>query len=151
MFYFGWVVIKNSGRSFPLFFYFPTKTVTLAHEGVYMKKLILIFSFIFFTACSNETYSIYGEISSIEEDSINVGCSDLVRKSNNSNDDIGYSCTIKITDETIIKTQAGDALTFDELYKNNAVSVYFEEPITSVDSERLTFEAKEITVFESKE
>ena len=31
------------------------------------------------------------------------------------------------------------------------VSVYLEEPITSVDSERLTFIAKEITVFEGKE
>lgn len=116
-----------------------------------MKKLVLIFSFIFLTACSNETYSIYGEISSIEEDSINVGCSDLVRKTNNSKDDIGYSCTIKITEETIIKTQAGDVLTFDELNINHIVSVYFDEPITSVDSERLTFTAKEITIFEGKE
>lgn len=111
-----------------------------------MKKLILIFSFIFLTACSNETHSIYGEISSIEEDSINVGCSDLV----SSKDDIGYSCAIKITEETIIKTQAGDVLTFDELNINNMVSVYFEEPITlSAGTERPTFKAKEITVFEN--
>ncbi|WP_339212486.1 hypothetical protein [Solibacillus sp. FSL W8-0372] len=111
-----------------------------------MKKLIFIFIFIFLTACSGETYSIYGEISSIEEDSINVGCSDLV----NSKDDIGYSCAIKITEETIIKTQAGDVLTLDELNINNIVSVYFEEPVTlSADTERPTFEAKEITVIEN--
>lgn len=116
-----------------------------------LKKLILIYSFILLTACSNETYSIYGEISSIEEDSIKVGCSDLVIKSNNSKDDIGYSCTIKITEETIIKTQAGDVVTFDELNINNIVSVYFEEPITlGAGSEGLTFKAEEITVFENK-
>lgn len=118
-----------------------------------MKKLILIFSFIFLTACSNETNSIYGEINSIEEDSIYVGCSDLVRKLNKNHikDDIGYSCAIKITEGTIIKTQAGNVLTFDELNKNNVVSVYFEEPITLItDSEGLTLQAKEITVFENK-
>ena len=111
-----------------------------------MKKLIFIFSIIFITACSNESHSIYGEISSIEEGSINVGCSDLV----SSKDDIGYSCTIKITNETLIKTQAGEVLTFDELNINNIVSVYFKEPISlSTGTEGPTFEAKEITVFEN--
>lgn len=118
-----------------------------------MKKLIFIFSFSFLTACSNETHSIYGEIHSLEEDRIIFGCSDVVRKSNKSHskEDIGYSCAIKITEETIIKTQAGDVLTFDELNKNNVVSVYFEEPITlSAHFEGLTLNAKEITVFENK-
>ncbi|WP_336045696.1 hypothetical protein [Solibacillus ferritrahens] len=117
-----------------------------------MKKLILIFSFICLSACSNETYSIYGEIYSIEEDNIYIECSDLVRKSDKShiNDDIGYSCGIKITDETIIKTQAGDVLTVDDLNQNNVVSVYFEEPILErADLEGLTLNAKEITVFEN--
>lgn len=115
-----------------------------------MKKLILIVSFVLLTACSNEIHSIYGEIHSIEEDSINIGCSDFVEKLNNSlsKDDIGYSCAIKITGETIIKTQAGDILTFEELNINNMVSVYFEEPITGADSERLIMKAKQITVFE---
>lgn len=117
-----------------------------------MKQFILILSVILLTACSNETHSIYGEIKSIEADHINIGCSDLVRKLDKGKDDIGYSCAIKITDETMIKTQAGDALTFEELAENNEVSVYMEEePITlSAVSERLTFKAKEITVFENK-
>ena len=118
-----------------------------------MKKSVLLFSFIFLTACSGETYSIYGEINSIEEDGIHVECSDSVGKSNrnHSNDDIGYSCAIKITEDTIIKTQAGDELTFDELNDNNLVSVYVEEPPTvSADSEWLTLKAKEITVFDNK-
>ena len=115
-----------------------------------MKKLIIIFSFIILTACSNETYSIYGKISSIKEDKIYVECSNLVRKSDKRhiNDDIGYSCGIKITEETIIKTQAGDVLTSNELNENNVVSVYFEEPISeSADLEGL--KANEITVFEN--
>ena len=119
-----------------------------------MKKFVLLVSLIFLAACSNETLSIYGEIHSIEEDRINVVCSDAVRKSNKSHskDDIGYSCAIKITEDTIIKTQAGDELTFDELNENNMVSVYFEEPITvSAVSERLTLKAKEITVFDDKQ
>ena len=119
-----------------------------------MNKLILLFSFILLTACSNETYSIYGEINSIGEDTLNVGCSDLVKKSNNSHsiDDIGYSCAIKITEETIIKNQAGDVVTLDELNINNMVSVYFDEPITvSAGTERPTFKAIEIKVFENKE
>lgn len=112
-----------------------------------LKKFILLVSFICLTACSNELHSIYGKISSIEEDRIHVGCSDLKP---NSKDDIGYSCTIKITDETIIKTQAGDVLTFDELTINHMVSVYFEEPITlDAVSERQSLEANEITVFEN--
>jgi hypothetical protein len=118
-----------------------------------MKKLVLLFSFVFLTACSNETYSIYGEIYSIEEDSIYVECSDLVRESDKSRikDDIGYSCAVKITKDTIIKTETGDELTFNELNTNNMVSVYFEEPTTlSADSEGLTLRAKEITVFNNK-
>lgn len=113
-----------------------------------MKKLILIVSFLLLTACSNES-SLYGEIRSIGENRINVGCSDFVKKANynHSKDDIGYSCVIKITDETIIKTQAGDAVTLDELNIDDVVSVYIDEPITSADSEKLTFTAKEITVF----
>ena len=35
----------------------------------------------------------------------------------------------------------------DELNINDVVSVYIDEPITSADSEKLTFTAKEITVF----
>lgn len=116
-----------------------------------MKQFILIIRLILLTACSNETHSIYGEIKSIEADHINIECSDLVRKLDKSKDDIGYSCAIKITDETMIKTQAGDALTFEELAENNEVSVYMEEPITlSAVSERLPLKAKEITVFENK-
>jgi len=118
-------------------------------EVFHIKKLIFIISFIFLTACSNEASSIYGDITSIGEDYINVGCSDLVRKSINSKDDIGHSCAIKITEETIIKTQAGDIVTFDELTINDMVSVYFEEPIAIADSKRPSFEAKEITVFEN--
>lgn len=118
-------------------------------EVFHIKKLIFIISFIFLTACSNEASSIYGDITSIGEDYINVGCSDLVRKSINSKDDIGHSCTIKITEETIIKTQAGDIVTFDELTINDMISVYFEEPIAIADSKRPSFEAKEITVFEN--
>lgn len=118
-----------------------------------MKKLLFIVSFILLTACSNETSSIYGEIRSIGENRINVGCSDFVKKANNihSKDDIGYSCAIKITDETIIKTQAGDAVTLDELNINDIVSVYFDEPTASAESEKLTFTAMEITVFENEE
>lgn len=118
-----------------------------------MKKLILILSFIFLTACSNEINSISGEIDSIGEDSISIECSDLVAKSDKGHiqEDIGYSCAIKITDNTMIKTQAGDELKFDELNKNNLVTVYLEEPITlSSDLEWPTLNAKEITVFENK-
>lgn len=51
----------------------------------------------------------------------------------------------------MIKTQAGDALTFEELAENNEVSVSMEEPIKVIAvSERLIFIAKEITVFENK-
>lgn len=81
-------------------------------------------------------------------------CSDLVRKLNNdqSKDDIGYSCTVKITDETMMKTQNGDVLTFDELAVNTIISVYFEESVTAgTDSEKLIFQAKEITVFDNQQ
>ena len=116
-------------------------------------KLILLFCFIFLTACSNEINSISGEIDSIGEDSIFIDCSDLVAKSDKGHiqEDIGYSCAIKITDNTMIKTQAGDELKFDELNKNNLVTVYLEEPTTlSSDLEWPTINAKEITVFEKK-
>lgn len=120
-----------------------------------MKKLVLIFSIIFLTACSNEINSIYGELHSIEEDFIYVECSDLIRKANKNRiqeDIVGYySCGIKITEETIITTQAGDVLTFDELNVNNMVSVYLEEPvILSADSEWPIVNAKKIKVFENK-
>jgi len=117
-----------------------------------LKNLILIVSFLLLTACSNES-SLFGEIRSIGENRINVGCSDFVKKANNthSKDDIGYSCVIKITDETIIKTQVGEIVTLDELNINDIVSVYFDEPTASVESEKLTFTAMEITVFENEE
>ena len=118
-----------------------------------MKRLILIFSLVFLTACSNEIYSISGEINSIEEDSFSMDCSELVAKSNKSQiqEDIGYSCVIKITDATIINAKAADELTSNELNTANFVIVYLEESKTlSADLESRTLEAKEITILESK-
>lgn len=122
-----------------------------------MKKLVLIFSVIFLTACSNEIHSVYGKLYSISEDTIYVECSDLMTKAmkSRSQDDIGYSCGIQITEETIILNQTGDEFTFDgftfEESKIIMVSVHLEEPvILSDDLKWPTVNAKEIKIFENE-
>lgn len=69
-----------------------------------MKRLALVFCLIFLTPCSKESYSINGEIINIEEDNLKIVCSNYVTKQKNSTgtDDIGYSCIVNITDDTLI-------------------------------------------------
>ena len=74
-----------------------------------MKRLVLIFCLICLTACSKEVSSINGEIINIEKDNLEIICSKYVARQENikGNDDIGYSCIVKITDDTLIKSENG--------------------------------------------
>ena len=117
-----------------------------------MKRLDLIFSLICLTACSNEVSSINGEITNIEKDSLEVICSQYVTSQENikGNDDIGYSCIVKITDDTLIKSDNGEKITINDLQQNDIVSVFLTEQktLTEYINSRI-LEAKEITLIEN--
>ena len=106
------------------------------------------------TACSKEgstITSITGEIISIEKNPLNIRCSDYVTKQKNStgSDDVGYTCVVNITDDTLIKSDNGEKITLSDLQQNNVVSVILtEEKTLSEDIDSRTLEAKDIIVIE---
>ena len=117
-----------------------------------MKRLALIFCLICLTACSKEGSSINGEIINIEKDNLEIVCSNYVTKQKNikGNDDIGYSCIVKITDDTLIKSDNGEKITIKDLQQNDVVSVFFAEQKTlTEDINSRILEAKEITLIEN--
>lgn len=77
------------------------------------------------TACSKEGSSINGDIINIEKDNLKIDCSNYVTKQKNSTgaDDIGSSCIVNITDDTLIKSDNGEKITFTDLQQNDVVSV----------------------------
>ena len=116
-----------------------------------MKRLALIFCLICLTACSTDVYSITGEISNIKKDSFSINCSNYVAKERNvATADVGYSCTVKITDDTLLKSDNGEEITMNDLQENDVVSVFLtEEKTLTEDGNSRTIEAKEITLIEN--
>ncbi len=118
-----------------------------------MKRLALIFCLICLSACSKEVSSINGEITNIEKDTLEIICSNYVTREKNikSNDDIGYSCKVKITDDTLIKSDNGEEITINDLHQNDVVSVFLKEQkkLTEDINSRI-LEAKEITLIENR-
>ncbi|MEK4385811.1 hypothetical protein MKZ25_08370 [Solibacillus sp. FSL W7-1464] len=106
------------------------------------------------SACSKEgssITSITGEIIDIEKGNLKIMCSNYVTKQKNSSgsDDIGYTCVVKITDETLIKSDNGEKITLSDLQQNNVVSVILtEEKTLTEDRDSRTIEAKELTLLE---
>lgn len=118
-----------------------------------MKRLALIFCLICLTACSKEVSSINGEIINIEKDNLEIICSKYVTRQENikGNDDIGYSCIVKITDDTLIKSNNGEKITINDLQQNDVVSVFLTEQktLTEDNINSRILEAKEITLIEN--
>ena len=106
------------------------------------------------TACSKEgstITSITGEIINIEKNNLKISCSDYVTKQKNStgSDDVGYTCVVNITDDTLIKSDNGKKITLSDLQQNNVVSVILtEEKTLTEDIDSRTLEAKDITLIE---
>lgn len=106
------------------------------------------------TACSKEgstITSITGEIINIEKNNLKIRCSDYVTKQKNStgSDDVGYTCVVNITDDTLIKSDIGEKITLSDLQQNNVVSVILtEEKTLTEDIDSRTLEAKDITLIE---
>lgn len=120
-------------------------------------KRLAIFCLIYLTvitACSKEgstITSITGEIISIEKNTLNIRCSDYVTKQKNStgSDDVGYTCVVNITDDTLIKSDNGEKITLSDLQQNNVVSVILtEEKTLTEDIDSRTLEAKDIILIE---
>ena len=106
------------------------------------------------TACSKEgstITSITGEIINIEKNNLKIRCSDYVTKQKNStgSDDVGYTCVVNITDDTLIKSDIGKKITLSDLQLNNVVSVILtEEKTLTEDIDSRTLEAKDIILIE---
>ena len=81
-----------------------------------------------------------------------IVCSNYVAKQKNSTgtDDIGYSCIINITDDTLIKSDNGEEITKNDLQQNDDISVFLTEQKTlTEDINSRIVEAKEITLIEN--
>lgn len=106
------------------------------------------------SACSKEGSSITsvtGEIINIEKDNLKIRCSNYVTTQKNStgSDDVGYTCVVNITDDTIIKSDNGEKITLGDLQQNNIVSVILtEEQTLTEDRDSRILEAKELTLLE---
>ena len=112
-----------------------------------MKKtlLIVIFITVFLVSCSNEATSIYGKISTIKENAFIVDCSEQVENIEDTMSDVGYSCSVQITEKTTFRNQNREKLNVEDFPKESMVQVILAEPRTISQNERSReVEAKEI-------
>ncbi|ENH95522.1 hypothetical protein J416_15662 [Gracilibacillus halophilus YIM-C55.5] len=111
-----------------------------------MKKYIfvyLIIMLVIITGCSaklNFTAAIEG----INDNKVSLECSDLIDDSS----DVGYECSIKITENTMIKNIDGDVVTLESLKEGQHIDLTVNKSL----SERLPnqSEAKEIKIIKNK-
>ena len=61
-------------------------------------------------------------------------------------EDIGYSCAIQVTEETVIESQTGEALILEDLRQAETVSVILTEKVKKKRLEDAEFVAKEIVM-----
>lgn len=115
-----------------------------------MKKIVFFLIFLSFilTACS-ETTSIYGTLTNIEGNTFFVECTDYVDKKEDSMTDVGYICTVQITDNTTLKKQSGENISVEDFIEGTTVQVTLTHPSTIGSSENSRdVEAKEVILFE---
>lgn len=106
------------------------------------------FILICLTGCSQEVYTITGKLNGIDKGSIVVECSSLYKKTmfGGAEEDIGYSCAIQVTEETVIESQTGEALILEDLRQAETVSVILTEKVEKKHLEDAVFVAKEIVM-----
>ena len=106
------------------------------------------FILIYLTGCSQEVYTITGKLNGIEKGSVIVECSSLYKKHmfDGAEDDIGYSCVVQVTEETVIESQTGKALTLEDLRQAEIVSVILTKKVKKEQLEDAEFVAKEIVM-----
>ena len=111
--------------------------------------MLIIVCCVFFIACSNETTSIYGRVINTEDNTFIVECSDQVKKTEDYSEDIGYSCSIHLTDKTTFRNQNREKLSDKDFQKGANVQVILLEPKTNDRSKRSRqVEAKEIILID---
>lgn len=74
-----------------------------------------------------------------------VNCSDQVNRGKRDRDDIGYLCSIKVTDETKLADADGTPLTFDDFANGDSVRITFSKGKNISSRHLRQYNAAEIT------
>jgi hypothetical protein len=95
------------------------------------------------------TYKVFcGKNYGIEESYFVVDCSNEVNKEKKNVEDIGYPCTVQITDKTTFSDKNGDQLNIEDFAEEATVKVILANPkYISKSKESREVEAKEIILF----
>ncbi len=117
-----------------------------------MKKAIplLIWVCLFLSACG-QTRTFEGTLfhTESEKNVFNVDCSDEINQGKVNVDDVGYVCSVKINEKTVLKDAEGSSLKPEEFSSGDLVRVTLSRAQRITEKNR-TFKAKEIVLAEAK-
>jgi hypothetical protein len=96
----------------------------MARDGLNKKKLILMQALflIIFTACSSDN-SARVTIEEIRQGEMTVNCSGEINKGKKQGNSLGYLCTIRILDSTILKDDTGNDISLKDFSKGDLVQI----------------------------
>ncbi|MGM0876233.1 MAG: hypothetical protein ACQEWV_16045 [Bacillota bacterium] len=106
--------------------------------------ILLILISLLLIGCTG-TKSFDGRLYDIEESYFEVDCSNEVNKGKKSVEDIGYPCTVQITDKTMFSNENSNQLSVEDFTEEASVRVILANPKNiSKSNESREVEAKEI-------
>ncbi|QMV40033.1 hypothetical protein [Cohnella cholangitidis] len=115
-----------------------------------MIRVIAIFVIIslLIVGCGSSVSTFEGTVEAYHDDRLLVNCSDEVNKGKKNIDDVGYICSVQVTDKTNVTDEAGNPLEIEQLPQSAFVKVTLVKARNIKDSEsrRSKLEAKEIVL-----
>jgi len=107
--------------------------------------VMLLITILVATSCSKvETFE--ATIVSIESNQVMVNCSSIVNRNKKDVEDIGYICSVLVTEKTVLKDKDNNNIvTMSDFEEGDQVQIYLLEPL-DINVENRTFEAKEIKI-----
>lgn len=109
-----------------------------------MRKLSLLVILFILTACG-ETTTLSGH-TGLVEGKLWLDCSSAMKRASGPQDDIGYTCGVTVTKETVIRTADGERLTMADLEAAAEMTVLIEPTVLRPDDRDKELKAKEVIV-----
>lgn len=98
------------------------------------------------TACSSKVDSFEETIDGIEQNRIQVDCSEEVNRNKKGPiDSIGYYCNVQIDKDTVFKNQKGQPLKLEDFSKGDRIRITLSKPV-DISEKKRSFEAREIVM-----
>jgi len=115
-----------------------------------MIRVIAIFVIIslLIMGCGSRVSTFEGTVDAYHDDRLLVNCSDEVNKGKKNIDDVGYICSVQVTDKTRVTDEAGNPIDIERLPQSAFVKVILLKArnIKKVESRNSGLVAKELNL-----